>query len=176
MVYSKRISYIKGWADLFTLPQLIFLIASCSGLLVLFWSFAHMACFGFRLDDVLPSWLKRFFAFPSSGWSYTSSSRKTSSPERSSSRDSCRSSVNWRLGYMSKFFELPCPDPVHLPQSTKSSMEEVDEYKRWRPFSSNRTPPLPMTRSQARCKPFAVYSPDLSMLSTLAWFFFFLLY
>ena len=70
---------------------------------------------------------------------------------------------------MPGILKLPCPDLAHLPASSKSNKEEVDEHKRWRPFSHNQTPPL--SRSQARRKPSAVYSSTLGMLSIPALFY-----
>lgn len=127
-----------------------------------------MACLGISLGDLLPSWFKRFVAIPSSNWSYTSSSRNTSSPEGIGSHGSCRSAVNWEAGYVPGITDLPCPPAAHLPAS---SFDEVDECARRiprKPFSFHQTPPLPI-RSRARSN----YSPTLGMLFIPALFILF---
>ena len=128
-----------------------------------------MACLGISLGDLLPSWLKHFVAIPSPDRSYTSSPRNISMPEGRGSPASHRNSVNSRTGYVSGTLDLPCP--AHLPMLSKSAMD--DEYCMWKPFSYNPTPPLPMTRSQARRKPSAVYSSILGMLFVQALFILF---
>ena len=130
-----------------------------------------MACFGISLSDLLPAWLKRFVAIPSPDRSYTSSPRNVSMPEERGSSALPWSSVNSMAGYASGTLELPCPSPAHLPTLSKSAMD--DEYRMWKPFSYNPTPPLPMTRSQARHKPSAVYSSTLGMLFIQALFILF---
>ena len=116
-----------------------------------------MACF--PLGDLLPPWFKRFitFAIPWSDRSYTSSSRNTSS-QGSDPHESRRISVNRRTVHLPGTLILP--PAAHLPTS-RSAIDEVDEYARWRP----QTPPLqPMTKNQPRRKRSVVYSSDLSKL------------
>lgn len=131
--------------------------------------FAHMACLGISLGNLLPAWLKRFVAIPSSDRSYTSSPRNISTPEGRGSPASHRNSVNSRTGYVSGTIDLP--SPARMPTLSKSAMD--DEYHMWKPFACNQTLPLPMTRSQARRKPSAVYSSILGMLFIQALFILF---
>ena len=115
-----------------------------------------MACF--PLGDLLPIWFKRYFGIPRPDRSYTSSSRNTSSPEGSGPHASHRSSTNQSILHLSGLINVP--PSAYLPVS-KSAMDELDEYARWRP----QTPPLqPMTKNQPRRKRSVVYSSDLSML------------
>ena len=154
MVYSNYGHHVLKTIriNLFTLEPSQLSIATCPGL-ILFDKFYTMTC----LSISLLSWLKHFVPIPSSVRSYASSSRNTSS-QGSGPHGSRRISVNRRTVHLPGTLVLP--SAAHLPAS-KSAIDELDEYARWRP----QTPPLqPMTKNQPRRKRSVFYSSDLSML------------
>lgn len=128
-----------------------------------------MACLNISfLNDLLPSWLKRFVAVSSNSDQTSSSSRNTSLLEEgNSSPVSHKSTVHSLTEHVPGITVLPSPPPVYLSTTSKSA---VLGYQRCEPFSLNQTPPIPKERATSFDKTMkrlpALYKPPIFFSST----------
>ena len=127
-----------------------------------------MACLNISfLNDLLPSWLKRFVAVSNNSDQTSSSSRNTSLLEGNSSPVSHKSTVHLLTEYVPGITVLPSPPPIYLSTTSKSA---VLGYQRYKPFSLNQTLPIPKERATNFDKTMkqlpALYKPPIFFSST----------